>query len=184
MGPDAAHRALGFQSQIKKIGVAKHQALRRVQVRPYLFSHESAKLPSEMATLKKWWKPGLAIILVIVALQVAVSLMARTHRVLAYLVSVTGYGLIAGDEVVPEENRVPFEEAIQAWGLLLERGVAPPRAGNRKAARSLLVSMVEKMQAGLRDLDKPSADLDKPSSEKSRLHENHWFVTKWKRQKF
>jgi AcrR family transcriptional regulator len=89
-------------------------------------------------------------------------------RVLAYVVSVTGYGLIAGDEVVPEENRVPFEEAIQAWGLLLERGVAPPRAGNRKAARSLLVSMVEKMQAGLRDLDKPSADLDKPSSEKSR----------------
>jgi hypothetical protein len=89
-------------------------------------------------------------------------------RVLAYVVSVTGYGLIAGDEVVPEENRIPFEEAIQAWGLLLERGVAPPRAGNRKAARSLLVSMVEKMQAGLRDLDKPSADLDKPSGEKSR----------------
>jgi uncharacterized protein involved in outer membrane biogenesis len=40
-----------------------------------------------MAALKKWWKPGLAIILVIVALQVAVSLMARTHRVHAYLVA-------------------------------------------------------------------------------------------------
>ena len=50
--------------------------------------------------------------------------------VLAYLVSVTGYGLIAGNDVVPDENKVPFEEAIQAWGLLLERGVAPPRARN------------------------------------------------------
>jgi hypothetical protein len=89
-------------------------------------------------------------------------------RVLAYVVSVTGYGLIAGDEVVPEENRVPFAEAIQAWGLLLERGVESPLTRNRKAARSLLVSMVEKMQAGLRDLDKPGADLDEPNGKKSR----------------
>jgi hypothetical protein len=36
-------------------------------------------------------------------------------------VSVTGYGLIAGNEVVPDESKVPFEEAIQAWGLLLDR---------------------------------------------------------------
>ena len=89
-------------------------------------------------------------------------------RVLAYVVSVTGYGLIAGDEVVPEENRVPFEEAIQAWGLLLERGVESPRTRNPKAARSLLISMVEKMQTGLRDLDKPGADLDTPNGKKNR----------------
>jgi AcrR family transcriptional regulator len=89
-------------------------------------------------------------------------------RVLAYVVSVTGYGLIAGDEIVPEENRIPFEEAIQAWGLLLERGVESTRPGNRKAARSLVISMVEKMRAGLRDLDKPGADLDKPNGKKSR----------------
>jgi AcrR family transcriptional regulator len=88
--------------------------------------------------------------------------------VLAYLVSVTGYGLIAGNEVVPDENKVPFEEAIQAWGLLLERGAAPPRARNRRAARALLISMVERMQAALRNLDKASADLDKPSREKNR----------------
>jgi AcrR family transcriptional regulator len=83
--------------------------------------------------------------------------------VLAYLVSVTGYGLIAGDEVVPDENKVPFGEAIKAWGLLLERAVAPPRARNRKAARALLVSMVEKMHAALRDLDKPAAEKSRAS---------------------
>lgn len=89
-------------------------------------------------------------------------------RVLAYVVSVTGYGLIAGAEMVPEENKIPFEEAIQAWGLLLERAVAPARLRNRKAARKLLVSMVEKMQAALRDLDKPAKNLSKPGTEKNR----------------
>lgn len=74
---------------------------------------------------------------------------------LAYLVSVTGYGLIAGAEVVPDENKVPFTEALSAWGLLLDRALAPGRTRNRKAARALLISMVEKTQAALRNLDKP-----------------------------
>jgi AcrR family transcriptional regulator len=87
--------------------------------------------------------------------------------VLAYLVSVTGYGLIAGNEVVPDENKVPFEEAIQAWGLLLDSALAPPRAQKRSAARTLLISMVERMQDALRNLDKTSADSEKPSTEKN-----------------
>ena len=87
--------------------------------------------------------------------------------VLAYLVSVTGYGLIAGNEVVPDENKVPFEEAIQAWGLLLDSALAPPRAQNRSVARTLLISMVERMQDALRNLDKTSADSEKPSTEKN-----------------
>jgi len=87
--------------------------------------------------------------------------------VLAYLVSVTGYGLIAGNEVVPDESKVPFEEAIQAWGLLLDRALAPPREQNRSVARALLISMVERMQAALQNLDKTRADLKKPSREKN-----------------
>jgi len=97
--------------------------------------------------------------------------------ILAYLVSVTGYGLIAGHEVVPDENKVPFEEAIRAWGLLLERALAMPRARNRKAARALLISMVERMQAALRDLDKPGTELDKLSTEKRRSHSNNATVS-------
>ncbi|HVH72146.1 MAG TPA: AsmA family protein, partial [Candidatus Dormibacteraeota bacterium] len=38
-----------------------------------------------MSMLRKWWKIGLAIGLAMVAVQVAVSLLARTHRVHAYL---------------------------------------------------------------------------------------------------
>ncbi|MBV9997527.1 MAG: TetR/AcrR family transcriptional regulator [Verrucomicrobia bacterium] len=74
---------------------------------------------------------------------------------LAYLVSVTGYGLIAGAEVVPEENKVPFAEALSAWGLLLDRALTPARARNQKAARALLISMVQKVQTALRTSDKP-----------------------------
>jgi hypothetical protein len=55
--------------------------------RPYLFAYESAKLPSEMTKLQKWWKPALAIVVLVLALQAAVSLLARTHRVHAYLVA-------------------------------------------------------------------------------------------------
>jgi hypothetical protein len=40
-----------------------------------------------MTKLKKWWKPALAIVLSLVVLQAAVSLVARTHRVHAYLVA-------------------------------------------------------------------------------------------------
>ncbi len=86
-------------------------------------------------------------------------------QVLAYVVSLTGYGLIAGGEVVPEESQVPFEEALRAWGMLLERGVSPPRARSSKAARELLISMVEKMQTALGEVDNPSAELNKPRAE-------------------
>jgi hypothetical protein len=55
--------------------------------RPYLFADESARLPSEMTKLLKWWKPALGIVVLVIALQSAVSLLARTHRVHAYLVA-------------------------------------------------------------------------------------------------
>jgi AcrR family transcriptional regulator len=86
-------------------------------------------------------------------------------QVLAYVVSLTGYGLIAGGEVVPDDSQVPFEEALQAWGMLLERGMSPPRARSGKAARALLIAMVEKMQAALAEMDKPKAELEKPRPE-------------------
>src|SRR5437773_5639819 len=40
-----------------------------------------------MNKLQKWWKPALAIVSTVIALQVAVSLLVRTHRGHAYLVA-------------------------------------------------------------------------------------------------
>src|SRR5260370_42679210 len=40
-----------------------------------------------MSKLQKWWKPELAIVVLVIALQVGVSLLVRTHHVHAYLVA-------------------------------------------------------------------------------------------------
>jgi len=40
-----------------------------------------------MKTLRKWWKPALAIVLAVIALQAGVSLLVRTSRVHGYLVA-------------------------------------------------------------------------------------------------
>ncbi len=40
-----------------------------------------------MTTLRKWWKPALAMVVLLVALQIGVSFLVRTHRVHAYLVA-------------------------------------------------------------------------------------------------
>jgi len=84
--PDASYRALGFRSRRRK-HLSNFFSLSGVRLRPTFFAHDSAKLPSEMTKLQKWWKLALAIIVVIIALQAGVSLLARTHRVHAYLVA-------------------------------------------------------------------------------------------------
>ena len=68
---------------------------------------------------------------------------------LAYLVSAMGYGLIMGSEVFPDGTQRPFEEAIRALGLLLDRGLGPARARSNPAARTLLIEMVKKIRANL-----------------------------------
>ncbi len=40
-----------------------------------------------MNKLQKWWRPALAIVLIVIALQVSVSFLARTHRGHVYLVA-------------------------------------------------------------------------------------------------
>jgi hypothetical protein len=40
-----------------------------------------------MSKLQKWWKPALVVVLLVIAMQVGVSLLARTHRVHGYLVA-------------------------------------------------------------------------------------------------
>ena len=40
-----------------------------------------------MSKLQKWWKPALVMAALIIALQVGVSLLARTHRVHVFLVA-------------------------------------------------------------------------------------------------
>jgi AcrR family transcriptional regulator len=71
--------------------------------------------------------------------------------VLAFLMTAIGYGIVAAEEVIPDEGKVSFEEAIRGLGLLLDRGLGPHRVKNRKAARAFIIAMVERMQAALHD---------------------------------
>jgi AcrR family transcriptional regulator len=66
--------------------------------------------------------------------------------VLAYLLSVIGYGFIAGSEVIPDEHKVGFDEAVRGLALLLDRGLSPARGPNRKAGRALCIELVARMQ--------------------------------------
>lgn len=75
MEPDAAHRTLTGTGLVPG------------QVRRYLFLHDFHKLSMGMVRLRKWWKAVLIVGLFMVLLQVAVSLVARTHRVHTYLTS-------------------------------------------------------------------------------------------------
>lgn len=77
-------------------------------------------------------------------------------QTLAYIVSMTGYGLIAGSDLVPERYRLPLGDVLLGWGLLLERALAPEDATDREAARAALLSMVRKMEAALQNLEKSS----------------------------
>jgi TetR/AcrR family acrAB operon transcriptional repressor len=71
-------------------------------------------------------------------------------EVLAHLMSAIGYGVIAGDDVIPPRDRAPFDELLGALALLLDRGLAPPRAKNRKASREIIIAVTEQARAALR----------------------------------
>jgi hypothetical protein len=51
----------------------------------FSFTGQSAKLPDNMNILRKWWKLALTMVALLVALQIGVSLLVRTHRMHAYL---------------------------------------------------------------------------------------------------
>lgn len=69
--------------------------------------------------------------------------------VLAYLMSVIGYGLASADEVIPASDRIPLEDSIAALGQLLDRGLAPDKARKKDAGRSYLIAVVKKMHQAL-----------------------------------
>lgn len=66
-------------------------------------------------------------------------------KVLAYLISAMSFGLIAGDEAIPEESRVDFEEAVDGFGQLLNRALSPDVMQNRAEARTAIIEATRKL---------------------------------------
>ncbi len=71
-------------------------------------------------------------------------------KVLAYILTAMGYGLISGVEIVPDENRVPFDDALNAFALLLDSAFSPlGGTADREASRAFFARIVEKMRTSL-----------------------------------
>jgi len=67
-------------------------------------------------------------------------------KVLAYLIGAMSYGLIAGDEAIPEENRVDFDAAVDGFGQLLNRALSPETMKNRAEARQAIIEVTRKLR--------------------------------------
>jgi hypothetical protein len=177
MEPDAPYGALGFRPGKEKTPASKLFSPFRVQARPYLFAHESAKLPSEMSKLQKWWKPALVIVVLIIALQAGVSFLVRTHRVHAYLVAQLERAFGRQVEVVSFNARILPSPQLGANGVTVGED---PSFGHEYFLRA------ERLSAGLRwmgllrgHFEFGTMSLNKPSLILVRNSEGRWNLERW-----
>lgn len=177
MEPHAPHGALEFRSGVENTTASKLLSLFRVQARPYLFAHESAKLPSEMTKLQKWWKLALLIVFFFVGLQAGVSLLAHTHRVHAYLVANLERAFGRQVEVASFGARILPSPQLDANGVTVGED---PSFGHEYFLRA------EHLSAGLRwtgllrgHFEFGTMSLSKPSLILVRNSEGRWNLERW-----
>src|SRR5271169_2447760 len=130
-----------------------------------------------MTKLQKWWKPALAMVALIVALQVAVSFLARTHRVHAYLVAHLERAFGRQVEVVSFDARILPSPQLDANGVTVGED---PSFGHEYFLRA------ERLSAGLRwmgllrgHFEFGTMALNKPSLILVRNSEGRWNLERW-----
>jgi hypothetical protein len=70
-------------------------------------------------------------------------------QVIAFVLNIMSYGILKINEIVAPEDMLPFEVIGEALGKILDRGLEPEGGGNRKAARALILQMVDGVQQQL-----------------------------------
>ena len=130
-----------------------------------------------MTKFQKWWKPALAIVVLIIALQVAVSFLARTHRVHAYLVAHLERAFGRQVEVVSFDARILPSPQLDANGVTVGED---PSFGHEYFLRA------ERLSAGLRwmgllrgHFEFGTMALNKPSLILVRSPEGRWNLERW-----
>ena len=73
-------------------------------------------------------------------------------NIIAYLLNVFGYGLVNAENVVDPEDVPPFEDAMEGFALLLDRGLSPEDGGNREAAKAIVQQVVQGLQTQLQQM--------------------------------
>src|SRR5258708_3876319 len=94
-----------------------------------------------MTKLQKWWKPALGMVVLVIVLQAGVSLLARTHRVHAYLVAHLERAFGREVEVVSFDARILPSPQPDAIGVTVGED---PSSGHECFLRA------EPLSAGLR----------------------------------
>jgi len=130
-----------------------------------------------MTKLQKWWKPALGIIVLVIALQAAVSLLVRTHRVHAYLVAQLERAFGRQVEVESFDARILPSPQLDAKGVSVGED---PAFGHEYFLRA------ERLSAGLRwtgllkgHFEFGTMSLNKPSLILVRNLEGRWNLEEW-----
>jgi hypothetical protein len=130
-----------------------------------------------MSKLQKWWKPALGIVVLVIALQAGVSLLARTHLVHAYLVARLERAFGRPVEVVSFDARILPSPQLDANGVTVGED---PLFGNEYFLRA------ERLSAGLRwtgllrgHFEFGTMSLNKPSLILVRNLQGRWNLEGW-----
>jgi hypothetical protein len=130
-----------------------------------------------MSKPQKWWKPALAIVVFVIVLQAGVSLLARTHRVHAYLVAHLERAFGRQVEVVSFDARILPSPQLDANGVTVGED---PSFGHEYFLRA------ERLSAGLRwrgflrgHFEFGTMALNKPSLILVRNSEGRWNLERW-----
>jgi len=133
--------------------------------------------PSGMNKLQKWWKPALAVVCIVIAFQVGVSLLVRTHRGHAYLIAHLERAFGRQVEVESFDARILPSPQLDANGVTV--GEDPSfgheyflRAENLSANLRLMSLLRGHFEFGTMSLNKPSLILVRNS-------EGRWNLERW-----
>src|SRR5260370_1320797 len=130
-----------------------------------------------MNKLQKWWKPALAMVFVVIALQVGVSLLARTHRVHAYLVAHLERAFGRPVEVESFDARILPRPQLDANGVTVGED---PSFGHEYFIRAEHLSADLRWMGLLRGhFEFGTMSLSKPSLILVRNSEGRWNLERW-----
>jgi hypothetical protein len=130
-----------------------------------------------MSKLQKWWKPALTVVLLVIALQVGVSILARTHRVHDYLIAHLERAFGRPVEVASFDARILPRPQLDANGVTIGED---PAFGHEYFLRA------EQLSAGVRWLgllrghfEFGTLSLSKPSLILVHNAEGRWNLERW-----
>jgi len=130
-----------------------------------------------MNKLQKWWKPALAIVCIVIALQVSVSLLVRTHRGHAYLIAHLERAFGRQVEVQSFDARILPSPQLDANGVSVGED---PSFGHEYFLRAENLSANLRLMGLLRGhFDFGTISFSKPSLILVRNSEGRWNLERW-----